>query len=50
MPKGKGKFTWSNGDVYEGDFFNDNFHGNGKIIVIDGTVKEGAFKDGDFVS
>jgi hypothetical protein len=26
---GKGKFTWSDGSYYEGDFVDGNFHGYG---------------------
>jgi hypothetical protein len=46
---GKGKLIWLDGSVYEGDFFNDNFHGKGKLTSADGTIKEGNFKDGEFI-
>ena len=28
--KGKGKYTFVNGDVYEGDFMGDQMHGEGR--------------------
>lgn len=27
---GKGKLIWKEGEIYEGQFENDKFHGNGK--------------------
>jgi len=35
------KHTYSNGDVYEGDFKNDFPHGKGKMTYTNGTVYEG---------
>lgn len=34
---GKSKFTDPNGDIYEGDFAEDYFHGKGIITFSDGT-------------
>ena len=36
--QGKGKYIFSNGDEYEGDFYNDKLHGKGKM-----TFKNGNF-------
>jgi len=38
---GKGKYTWPNGDVYEGDFVDDKKHGKGKFTSADGEVYVG---------
>lgn len=32
LKEGKGKFKFINGDIYEGEFKNDKFHGYGKFI------------------
>ena len=43
---GKGKLTYKNGDVYEGEFKNDKFDGKGKFTYENGTVLEGTFVRG----
>lgn len=47
-PYGRGKYTWNDGTVYEGDYSNETGfkHGKGKLIETDGTIYEGDFKDG----
>jgi len=42
------KKTYSNGDVYEGDFVDGKRHGNGKMTYADGKVKEGRWEDDEF--
>ena len=42
---GKGKFTYANGNVYEGDYHNDKRHGKGKYTLANGDVYEGNFQD-----
>ena len=42
--KGKGKYIFSNGDYYEGDFFNGNFEGKGKMTKSNGSYYEGEWK------
>lgn len=32
---GKGKYTYSNGDVYTGDFLNNVKHGIGRLVYAD---------------
>jgi hypothetical protein len=41
---GKGKYIFSNGDYYEGDFFNGNFEGKGKMTKSNGSYYEGEWK------
>lgn len=41
---GSGKFTFNNGDIYEGDFKSGNINGQGKFTFADGDVYEGSFK------
>ena len=48
--QGEGVMTYSNGDVYEGGFFNNVQHGHGKYTYADdGEVCEGMFQNGEFV-
>ena len=39
--QGKGKYTWSNQNVYEGTFVSDKMWGNGKLVFANGDVYEG---------
>lgn len=41
--------TWNDGGRYEGEWENDTRSGQGKMTYTDGTVKEGQWKDGEFV-
>lgn len=43
---GKGKFTWKNGDVYEGDWKYNNCTGKGRLIWNNGDIYEGDFVNG----
>jgi len=38
----------TNGDVYEGDFFNDMKHGKGKMTYANGKVKNGDWEYEEF--
>ena len=38
---GKGKKTWANGNVYEGDYKDGYKHGKGKYSCMDGWMDEG---------
>ena len=38
MKHGHGKLTDKNGDVYEGDFKDDQMHGQGTFIAADGSM------------
>jgi hypothetical protein len=44
---GKGKITWSVGDVYEGEWKDGKRTGKGKCTWPDGSVYEGEFKGGN---
>ena len=39
--------TYSNGDVYEGDFVNDKLEGNGTLTTTSGKRYVGEFKGGN---
>ena len=43
--EGHGIMTYSNGDIYNGDWENNNRHGKGKIIYQDGDIYEGEFEN-----
>ena len=43
---GKGKCTYADGRVYEGDFVDGKIHGKGKYTYADGDVWEGDWVDG----
>ena len=40
-PNGKGMYVWANGDVYTGEFENDEFHGHGSWSSASGEHYEG---------
>lgn len=55
LPSGKPnrthvKITYNTGDVYEGNFRNDKYNGQGKYTWEDGSVFEGTFKDGQLLN
>ena len=43
----KGKLTYRDGSVYEGDLVNGKPHGKGKLTYIYGSVYEGDWVDGE---
>ena len=45
IENGVGVFTWSNGDVYEGEYLDGMRNGNGLFIWADGKKYEGDFVD-----
>lgn len=45
-PEGNGKYVWSDGCVYEGEWRRGMRHGNGKIQWPSGTAYEGEFSGG----
>ncbi|XP_015870188.3 phosphatidylinositol 4-phosphate 5-kinase 9 isoform X1 [Ziziphus jujuba] len=46
IPEGKGKYFWSDGCVYDGEWSRGMRHGNGKIQWASGAVYEGEFSGG----
>ena len=44
---GFGKYDYSDGKKYEGEFFNDIKQGKGKMTFPDGTIHEGNFVNGE---
>ena len=47
--KGNRKYMFSNVDIYEGEFLNDKKTGKEKIVLTDGRVRKGFWRDGEFV-
>jgi len=43
---GLGTFEWNDGRVYKGEFVNSRFHGEGEIVLKNGNVLRGSWKDG----
>lgn len=41
---GNGTMTWTNGDVYKGEFFNGNRHGQGTLTFADGSEYVGQWE------
>jgi hypothetical protein len=48
LKHGKGELRWLNGDVYKGDFLNDNLHGRGEFKWADGRHYIGAWRFNKF--
>lgn len=46
VPEGRGKYIWSDGCVYEGDWSRGMRHGSGKLQWASGAVYEGEFSGG----
>ena len=44
--EGRGNYTYPDGDKYEGEWKNGEFHGQGTYTSPDGSKFEGEFKDG----
>ena len=44
---GFGRFTSTDGKIYEGEYVNDKREGKGKIIFPDGKILEGNFVGGE---
>jgi hypothetical protein len=36
--QGKGKYTWKNGNIYEGTFVADKMNGYGKLTFANGDI------------
>ena len=43
-----GKATFPGGDIYVGEFYNGNEHGQGTLTFLNGSIHAGQFKDGKF--
>ena len=46
LRSGKGKFSFQNGDTYQGEWFMDDINGSGKMIYSNGDVYSGTFRNG----
>jgi hypothetical protein len=46
---GKGIYYYENGDVYEGDFLDNQFHGYGKFIFTNGAIDDGLWDNGKLI-
>ena len=45
MKHGQGKYSWNDGEIYEGSWKEDSMHGEGKMIYANGDVYTGSFED-----
>ena len=45
---GQGTFTWSDGDMYVGEFKDGKRNGQGTLIKLNGDMYEGEFRDGKY--
>ena len=43
---GKGKLTWANGDIYQGNFQNGKYQGFGVMTYSDGSKAAGVWDKG----
>ena len=50
LKKGSGTYTFSNGDVFAGEYENNVRHGNGDLRKTDGEERTEAWKDGKLIS
>ena len=41
MKNGIGHYSWASGNMYKGDYLNDERHGNGQMIWTDGSMYDG---------
>lgn len=46
---GFGKYRWANGTVYEGQFKNDNKHGEGKLLYPNGKISFFVWEKGEVI-
>ncbi|KAL1222847.1 Phosphatidylinositol 4-phosphate 5-kinase 7 [Cardamine amara subsp. amara] len=46
LPNGKGKYVWSDGTIYEGDWDRGKISGKGKLMWSTGAIYEGDFSGG----
>ena len=42
----RGKFTWTDGDSYDGEWFNEQRHGVGTFKWADGSIYKGQWEEG----
>ena len=50
MKQGKGTYTYASGDVFEGNYVNNQRHGPGKLSKADGEVREEQWKEDKLTS
>ena len=43
---GQGIFTWESGNIYNGNYVNDERHGYGEMYWTDGSIYKGEWKKG----
>jgi hypothetical protein len=50
MKNGNGICTYANGDIYDGDWCDDQWHGQGTLTKNDGSVTNGVWDNGKLSS
>ena len=46
--QGQGKYIWTDGDHYDGEWYNDKRHGWGKMTWAKGGAWEGEYREDDY--
>jgi hypothetical protein len=50
VKKGRGVYTFGNGDVFDGEYDNNVRHGNGELKKADGEERTETWKEGKLLS
>lgn len=50
LKKGKGKFIYGNGDAFEGNYDNNERHGEGFLVKVEGEKRQEQWKLGKLVN
>ena len=50
MKQGAGVYTFGSGDLFEGNYVNNQRHGPGKLTKVDGEIREENWKEDKLVN